>query len=243
MSTHYAAQERPNERPAVYAVFHGDGPEITFEEMVDTKKYNQKMTEYSRPWNKFEGTDRSKIWLSFLLGETSPWKDIRPYIIDDDLDWVNNAGVIFKTDGLPKKLWYNFIMALRYPNEQAMQYSLMLLLIEHGIEANLSCYISNHFYLQPGAKSLTEGPWSICYPMTYMEGLTLGTAARFILSKPANIHETYTPCCEELWNIGNTEAEIAAEDVAAKLANNELLTLDEILNAVNSCVETQKAYL
>src|ERR1041385_6406036 len=53
---------------SIYACFHGDGPEISLEELCDPKLYNEKMRQQARPWNKFEGTERSKIWLTYLLG-------------------------------------------------------------------------------------------------------------------------------------------------------------------------------
>lgn len=225
--------------PGTFLVFHGDGTDIPLAGLANHKLYNKLMSENPRPWNKFEGTPRSKRWVSFLLSENSPWKALHPFLAETDEDYINNGGFIFKARSIPRKLWYNFAMAIRFPWEQSLAFSTFLYLLDEGLEQNLACFIANSFFLSEGATSL-QGPWTIQYPMSYLETMTLEAAGRFILSKPGTLdpREYDQPNCKPLWsckpdNIPGYEAQ------AEVLSTRTDLMLPEIIAVVNAAVAAQ----
>jgi hypothetical protein len=163
-------------------------------------------------------------------------------------------------DGIPSKLFYNFLMAIRFPWEQSIGYQTFLMLLDQGLEPNRACFIANSFFLKQGAKSI-EGPWEIQYPMSYLEQMTLEAAGRFILAKPGDLKtKTGTsPNCAPLWNIcaihpvywkdpdylhlKEIPVAQAAKDKAEALSNKDNLMLHEIVSAVESEVEAQKGLI
>lgn len=243
-STHTLLTAAQQNASAVYVIFHGDGADITVEELCDPVKYNKKMASQTRPWNKFEGTERSKIWVSFLMSEASPWAALHPFILEKDEDYINGVGFLFTPKNVPVKLWYNFVMAVRYPWEQAASYSTMLHLIERGIEPNTACFISNSFFLKAGASGL-DGPWDIQYPMSYLEQLTLEAAGRFILGKPGCLSSTGSPSpnCGPLWDIGDEKLSLANNRLAEKLSEKSDLMLSDIVSTVEGVVAQHKEIL
>ncbi len=225
----------------LFACFQGDGVELGIDELVSIEKYNEKVKACTRPWNKFEGTERSLRWVQYLMSPRSPWSALHPFIVEKDVNWINNAGFVFDVAGMPKKLWYNFLMAIRYPWEQYAAYSTFLHLCDAGIEHNLSCFVSSLFYLYPGPETdFHKGPWQIQYPMSFLEGLTLEAAGRFILSAPDHISGSTSPNCAPLWTCEHDKERCF--DLSMSVCNKNM-SLQEVLDLVSSCVETQKEHI
>jgi hypothetical protein len=225
--------------PAIFTVFHGDGPDFDFEALTSEKKRNEITMNTSREWDQFEGTERSRIWVDFLLSETSPWNALLPHLVEKDPDFCNTVGFVWgDTTLIPKKLWYNFTMATRFPWELAQNYSTFLLIRDIVKNDNLALYIASNFVLCEGAKTL-EGPWTIVYPWSFLEYVSLEAAGRFIKAKPACLSETTgcSPNVANLWSsaIGDYEA------LTNALADRKDLTLAEIISTVTDCVTKQEA--
>src|SRR5690606_35751379 len=82
--------------------------------------------EYAREWLQVEGTERSLEWYRFLLSDESPWKDIFPFVLEMSPEYVNRndgALIFHKLSEMPLRLWYNFLMAERFPWELPLQFS------------------------------------------------------------------------------------------------------------------------
>ena len=170
-------------------IFHGDGAALGWDAIKDNTAFAEAMKNYTRPANAFEGTERSKLWVHYLMGPKSPWRALHPYIVEKDVDFINNAGFIFdnkKDKGLPTKLTYNFALAIRYPWELPRNYSLWLMLLEKGIEPTLALFLTNFIAPKPEAKDI-DGPYEVVYPWSFLESARLDCARRFILGEPKTL--------------------------------------------------------
>lgn len=230
-----------NRADAIYTVFHGDGPVYDFDELTSFEK-QQQVQKASRAFNKYEGTARSLRWVNFLLSDTSPWKALHPHLLQEP-DFINNAGFIYTDlDKLPRKLWYNFILATRFPWELPVNFGTWLLLQDRcKMEPNKALFIACNFTLAEGAKSLEEGPWTICYPWSFLEYVGLDAAGRFIKSRPATTANKghCSPNVEPLWVTSPNAKWVNLTD---KLAlENQGMTLQKISDVVDTCVTEQEA--
>lgn len=235
--------------PFVYVPYHGDGCALSMEALCDLKTYNKEMAAYPRDWNKFEGNERSMIWTEFLLGDHSPWAALLPFLAEKDKEYCNTAGFIFQDlKKSPNKLFYNFLMAVRFPWELAKTYAHWLLLREK-MDDRLALYIANNFELRQsvdkvkGATGLEEGPWDIIYPWSYLESTTLEAAGRFVRCKPGTLSDSESlsnPNVAALWTTKGKPQDNAWK-LAEELSKNEKLTLTEIVVAVETCIAEQEA--
>lgn len=227
-----------------YIPFHGDGCALSFKGLVDLPTYYEEMKAYPRDWNKFEGTERSMHWVKFLLSDQSPWKSLLPFLAETDAEYCNNAGFIFKDlDKLPRKLIYNFAMAVRFPWELAKPYAHWLLLLQEGLSAPLALYIANNFELSADPKRRAKdlkGPWDVIYPWSFLESSTLEAAGRFVLCQPnPNVDKALSPNVVPLWcTVPYTAKALKLVD---ELADDNQLSLDTIVKAVNLAVAEQQA--
>lgn len=220
--------------------FHGDGAPMTFEALRDMAVFNTCMMDHKVPFNKFTGTERSKRWVSFLLSQQSPWRDLIEYIEELDPDYINTAGFIFKSiPDLPKKLTYNFALAIRYPWEMTRCYELFLRLCDAGVPEPTALYVSMNFNLNSKAETI-DGPYDVQYPWCFLEASGLETAGRFILGKPADVSPKKSSVnpnnVQSLWGCNDPDAKA----VLTKLIENERLSLSVLLKAVAERVEAQR---
>lgn len=231
------------QHPYIYAAFHGDGAEMSFDALRNNSVFNQKMIAHQIPWNQFTGTARSKRWVEYLLSETSPWAALHPYMPEKDPDYINNAGFIFTGDGLPHKLAYNFVMAIRYPWEMTRNYELMLRLIDDAkLEPNVACFISMNYTLSDKAKDL-DGPYDVIYPWSFLENTNLEAAGRFILGRPGTLSSTEpstNPNVVPLWSMTKADVVSHATKIYNAFCDDTNLTLGKIVSGINECVELQR---
>ena len=222
-------------------VFHGDGAPMTFDALRDNAKFNECMLAHEVPYNKFTGTPRSKRWVGFLLSPQSPWKALHQYLsTSDDIDFVNNAGFIFKdAHTAPRKLLYNFAMAVRYPWEMTRNYELCLRLWEAGVEPALAVYISQHFTLNTSAETV-DGPYDVIYPWSFLEESDYCSVGRFITGTPATLSTTENasePNVRALWDTKASEA-AAVSAFNAFVADNKL-SLGKIVKELSHIASVQ----
>lgn len=217
-----------------YLVFHGAGAPISFDGIRDNGIFNQELAAHKHPWNHFVGTEATKEWITFLLSDESPWRDLLPYLLVKDVDYINNAGFIFDP-AAPVKLFYNFAMAIRFPWELPRQFALWRILKETMAPA-MALYISNNFELKSSATD-TTGPWEIVYPWSFLEESDTKAVGRFVLGKPANINGANSPNVHPLWD---TECPKAAMMFEVLLGDHQL-KLTTIVDALNTCIESQRS--
>lgn len=224
-------------------VFHGDGAPMTFDALRDNEAFNKAMLSHTVPYNKFIGNEHSKRWVGFLLSDQSPWRDLRPHLAVDDLDYINTAGFIFKdTDDLPRKLAYNFAMAVRYPWEMPRNYELCLQLWSLGVAPAMAVFVSQHFMLNSSAKDF-DGPYDVLYPWSFLEESHYDAVGRFVLGKPRELSTTASAASPS--NVAALWETPAADKASDKLLNafiaDEKLTLQKILTGLNGLVAAQGA--
>lgn len=218
-----------------WTCFHGDGMVYDIKDLTDPKVKQDTQLAYTRPWNKFEGTERSLKWIKFLMSENSPWKALHPFIVEKDQDFINNSGFIFSdVEALPTKLWYNFLMAVRYPWEQPESYAIWLKLLEGKETPQLSLFVANHFWPKKGAKSW-EGPWECVYPWSFLEGLAVQEVKKFATLSPGDLRSNTdaSPNVVPLWG-AQGPSDLGMKFVTLD-AKNEL-TLDTIYSELKAII-------
>lgn len=229
--------------PYFFSIFHGDGAPLSFLALKDNKKFQEEMRSYTKPFNKFVGTERTKEWITFLLSDASPWKLLRPYLAESDVDFINAGGFIFDgTKGLPAKLLYNFVMAYRLPWEVPRAFGHWWELRKQMHPA-LALYIAMNFNLSAQAEDF-NGPYDIIYPWSPLENTRYEAVGRFIdgLPKTLKMDEPATPpnvvplwCTEDKNNIHDRYFQ--------QFTETDKLMLWEIVDALNECAVSQrKAY-
>jgi hypothetical protein len=172
---------------ALGIAYHGDGVDLTFEQVRDNHAYNEAVKNYKRGANTFEGTARSKKWVEFLMSDKSPWRALHKFIVEKDVDYINNAGFLLQTPGeLPVKLTYNFALAVRYPWELPRNYSLWLMLLDKGVDPVKALFLTSFIALTPEAKDV-NGPYETIYPWSFLEGARLDCAKKFIAGDPGHL--------------------------------------------------------
>lgn len=234
---HYSESRVPS-FSLMYFVFHGSGPELTMEELLDAEKCIQKIAASPRAWNEFQGTEKTQRWVDYLLSQKSPWRALLPFLVDPRSSAINNSGWIFKDlVTIPQKLLYNFLMAQRFPWEQCEQFATWLFLCDHGVEPTQALFISCNFTLRKGVAKDLSGPWDVMYPWSFLEGCTLDGAGRFIKGVPGNPSGSMAPNVFALWQTTSFEAE-CMQQVNAMSEQTEL-SLAEIIVAVEEAVDKQ----
>jgi hypothetical protein len=226
-----------------FVAFHGDGLNLTFEETVSQDAFNKAKLSSTKDWNAYVGTHRSRIWLEFLLSDISPWRALHPYIVNRDPEVVNNSGFIFDdVKNMPQKLFYNFLMAARFPWELPQQFSTWLMLKDQ-MDPRQAAYIANCFVLTDKATSL-DGPWEIEYPWSFLEGVSLESVYRFCESLPGNLSKTdnCSPNVFPLWAVTGIVPKSPFEERTNELAQDNL-SLDQIIEAVSWAYDEQKKML
>lgn len=232
--------------PYFFFVSHGDGCDYTLEQLASRKKMYERTKTYTQDILTYRDTPRSRAWYEFLMSGESPWRGLHESIAEKDIDFINTGGVIFKDlRKLPGKLWYNFQMAVRFPWEIAPAFSTYCLLAESGVPRPEALYIANCFELSEGATSL-EGPWIIQYPWSFLEGMTLEAAGRFILGKPGCVkpvvnggaYTAKTSNVSSLWAV-NKDANKYIEQ-ANELTKENDLNLSRIRSLVAEAVAEQE---
>lgn len=185
----------------MFTVFHGDGLRLSPKALSDRPTYYKELRESKFAFNKYIGTDRSLAWVNFLLSEESPWRALHPWIINkDDPEEINRSGFIYKREGIPRKLSYNFIMATRYLWECPLNATLFNLFVEEAkMRPAAALFLSMFFVLKD--KATLEGPYSPIYPWSCLEGGSFNTAGRFVLGRPATLdsQEQCSPNVFPLW--------------------------------------------
>lgn len=172
---------------ALWMPFHGDGLDLPFEAIKDNNIFNECMKAYTRGQNTFEGTERSKEWVHFLLGPKSPWRELNKHLLEKDADYINNAGFIFRSPGeLPMKLAYNFALAIRYPWELPRNFSLWRMLLSQGVDATVALFLTNFVAPKVEAKDV-DGPYEVIYPWSFLESARLDCAKNFIAGTPLDV--------------------------------------------------------
>lgn len=219
----------------MWAVFHGDGPVFTLEDLSSQKKKMKTLAKQVRPLFQFEGTERSLRWVQFLMSDCSPWKELHKYMIIEAFpEYVNNAGFIFTNlDKIPRKLLYNFLMAIRMPWELPESYALFLELSK-TMEPALALYLSSHFWLKEGATSF-NGPYTIVYPWSFLEGLDVSQAKSFITLSPKtlNVDAPVRPNIEPLWG---TQGPSELVTKLLELSEGNKLTLDIMVSEIKALI-------
>lgn len=225
----------------MYLVFHGDGPEFTLEELADFEKQNEKVAATTRGHNQFEGTPRSLKWVQFLLSDQSPWRHLHQFLAVTDAETINKSGWLFKDmKKIPNKLLYNFAMAQRMLWENAPCAGMWYHLVDKGLHPAVALFIASNFCLSPGATSI-DGPYSVYYPWSFLEGGGLDCARRFITGTPnpstIKAGGDNTPNVLPLWACNDASKwGIKTDAIACRLD----LSLGEIVTIVTEAVETQE---
>lgn len=229
----------------VYAVFHGDGAPLTFEALKDNAVFNKELMAWTQPFNIFKGTDRTLIWLSFLLSPRSPWKALLPFLVEDSPEYINNAGFIFKdVKNIPAKLLYNFVTAFRFPWEMPRAFGLWLLLRKE-LGDTQAFWLTQHFTLHKSAETI-NGPYDIIYPWSCLEETGFDTYARFITGTPKTLRadcEVTPHTVHSLWPIGLKAPEDYAQSLFDAAVKEPVLKLPDLRNMMDNLFESQRAYL
>jgi hypothetical protein len=227
-----------------FVAFHGDGLELSFEETVSQDAFNKAKLSSKKDWNAYVGTNRSRVWLEFLLSDISPWSALHPYIVTKDPEVINTSGFIFDdVSNIPRKLFYNFLMAARFPWELPQQFSTWLML-KDVMDPRQAAYISNCFVLTSEAKSI-DGPWEIEYPWSFLEGVALESVYRFLESLPGDLQGRGGLCSPNVFPLWAVTGKAGAEPFESR--TNELaqdvLSLDQIVTAVRWAYTEQQKML
>lgn len=223
--------------PWSYTVFHGDGVHYSWKALTDVATADREMAACEFGFNELTGTPRSREWLEYLLSPESPWAELVPFLAEPDLDYINNAGFIWKDgDRIPQKLWYNFIMAGRYPWDMPVNYEIFRMLRQE-MHPNKACFIASNFVLASKAKDIA-GPWIMIYPWGFLEQASFECAGRFILGRPANKEGERTPNVFPLWKTEKFDP----APLQTKL-DRPGLALPEIIEAVDQAVSEQKVMM
>jgi hypothetical protein len=223
----------------MYLIFHGDGVDLSIPELSDFEAQNEKVGANPRAYNQFEGTERSLKWVKFLLSNQSPWRFLHDFMAIKDANEINHTGWLFeRLVQLPPALLYNFAMAQRMLWENSPCASHWYHLVDKGVDPAGALFIASNFTLSPGAKSI-DGPYSVYYPWSFLEGGTLDCAKRFITGAPKLTEPggRATPNVLPLWQCSDYAKWISKTN---ELATRSNLSLDEILDIVALAVDTQE---
>lgn len=195
--------DRPEGCDLVYTVFHGAGVELDLEACIHTPKFHEAMKASEKELLKFEGTESTLKWLQYLLDkDKSPWHDLIPFIHNLDPEEINNSGFIWTNfKKIPYKLFYNFLMAYRYPWEEPRNNSVRMHLVNSGMDETRALFISSNFVFSDKATGL-EGPYKVIYPWSFLESGGLQSAGLFFSRKPDDLSASHraTPNVSSLWN-------------------------------------------
>lgn len=224
----------------LYIVFHGAGAPITWDGLRSEQAFNECMLAHKQPFNDFKGNDHSKRWVEYLLSDKSPWRELLPHMMEFDPDYINNAGFIFSSiRDLPKRLVYNFALAVRFPWEMPRNYELCTRLWDNGVEPNTAVYISMNFSLTEKAGDL-NGPYDVRYPWSFLEESGLEAAGRFITAAPGDLSVSASSATENVANLWKSSKVTESKEILDDFIKNDNLTLDYILGGLSVCTSTQR---
>ena len=147
-------------------------------------------------------TPKDDWWFSFLVSKDTPWQGIHPFLDNRCLDpsWTRqNAMVLCNVNDIHPRLFYNFVIAVRYYKEHAVNYSRALKYSKQGIEPRIAVWLSLGSTENNEVYSLENNPQA---NHSFMCNYSLREyAKRFISSTPEYGKETYA----ETWQ-SNCEA-------------------------------------
>lgn len=244
--THHGTRTAPSATLAYCFPFQGDGCAYSFQGLTNADQKQQETIKGRRDKFKFVGTERSLIWVNYLLSNKSPWKALLPYMLLTDAEFINNSGFMFHSPkDLPSKLLYNFLMAIRFPWEMEEAYSTWLILREQ-MDDTLALFIASNFELQRGAESL-DGPWELYYPYSFLEQCSLDAANNFISQTPNTLLADckFTPNVRELWSVSLTTNPMGisfTKHIESILSQDKTLSLKTIEESIARCVGQQQLF-
>lgn len=230
---------------SVGLVFHGDGAQISWDGLTNPVVFNKELQQHDQPFSVMKGTDRTKEWVKFLLSNQSPWKKLLPYLRNNNVEYINNAGFIFDPPHtLPSKLIYNFAMGMRFPWEMPKAFALWLLLRPVVKDDGLAFYIASHFELADNAGSI-QGPYNIVYPWSCLEETGYETIGRFLAGEPAAMKAKTAPSnpnVHALWSISHPKVLSEAKHVLNKFTETDPLFLDTIRRSLDRLRDQQERW-
>lgn len=149
-------------------------------------------------------TKKDYEWFRLLTAENTPWQGIRTHLDDRCLDpefTAKNAMILHDINGLNCRLFYNFVIAVRFYKEHSAQYKTVKDLVTKGIEPRAATWI-----VLTSVK--TDGVWHMggntrAYHSFLTNYSMLNYAVRFLTSTPVVEKDTLpvwlTPCETIFW--------------------------------------------